>query len=134
MDACDVPADMVEGYDLVILFDVYHDVPYPQQLVDGACKLLKKGGQFYMFDVDLHERVTDNKNNDRKYEIVVLNTKLARLVAAHANKKDDEKRRSPTKVQSLLVETHMQMLNFYRSLNCARGNESIIYFPTIYAI
>ena len=70
MDACDVPADMVEGYDLVILFDVYHDVPYPQQLVDGACKLLKKGGQFYMFDVDLHERVTDNKNNDRKYETV----------------------------------------------------------------
>ena len=30
--------------------------------------------------------------------IVVLNAALPRLVAAHANKKDGEKRRSPTKV------------------------------------
>ena len=30
--------------------------------------------------------------------IVVLNAKFARLLAAHANKKDGEKRRSPTKV------------------------------------
>ena len=31
--------------------------------------------------------------------IVVLNTKFARLLAAHANKKDGEKRKSPTRVQ-----------------------------------
>ena len=30
--------------------------------------------------------------------IVALNAKLARLLAAQANKKDDEKRKSPTKV------------------------------------
>ena len=30
--------------------------------------------------------------------IVVLNAKFARLLAAHANKKDGEKRRSPTRV------------------------------------
>ena len=30
--------------------------------------------------------------------IVVLNAKLTRLIAAHANKKDSEKRRSPTTV------------------------------------
>ena len=30
--------------------------------------------------------------------IVVLNAKLTRLIAAHANKKDSEKRRSPTRV------------------------------------
>ena len=30
--------------------------------------------------------------------IVVLNDKLARLVASHANKKDHEKRRSPARV------------------------------------
>ena len=30
--------------------------------------------------------------------IVVLNAKLTRLIAAHANKKDGEKRRSPTRV------------------------------------
>ena len=38
--------------------------------------------------------------------IVVLNAKLARLIAAHLNKKDDEERRSPTKVSFLLVKTH----------------------------
>ena len=32
------------------------------------------------------------------FMIVVLNAKFARLVAVHANKKDDEKRRSPTTV------------------------------------
>ena len=30
--------------------------------------------------------------------IVVLNAKLTELIAAHANKKDGEKRRSPTRV------------------------------------
>ena len=35
--------------------------------------------------------------------IVVLNAKFALSFAAHANKKDGEKRRSPT---VLLVETH----------------------------
>ena len=41
--------------------------------------------------------------------IVILNAKLARLVAAHANKKDDEKRKSPTRVPFLLVETHRRL-------------------------
>ena len=31
--------------------------------------------------------------------IVVLNAKFARLLAAHVNKKDGEKRRSPTRVR-----------------------------------
>ena len=38
--------------------------------------------------------------------IVVLNAELTRLVAAHANKSDSEKRRSPTRVPFLLIETH----------------------------
>ena len=62
--------------------------------------------------------------------IVVLNAKLARLIAAHANKKT-EKLKSPKIVQFLLVET--QTSNFYRSLDCARKNNSIMYFPTIHA-
>ena len=33
--------------------------------------------------------------------IVILNAKLTRLIAAHANKKDSEKRRSPTRVSFL---------------------------------
>ena len=57
--------------------------------------------------------------------IVVLNAKFAQSLAAHANKKDGEKRRSPTTSRNTLT------FNFYRSLHCARKNESIICFPTI---
>ena len=63
---------------------------------------------------------------------VVLNAKLTRLIAAHANKKDSEKRRSPTRVP-VFVNWKTSTFNFYRSLDCTRENESIIYFPTIYA-
>ena len=38
--------------------------------------------------------------------IVVLNTKFALLLAAHANKKYDESRRSPTTEHVLLVKIH----------------------------
>ena len=38
--------------------------------------------------------------------IVVLNAKLTRLIVAHANNKDGEKRKSPARVLFLLVETH----------------------------
>ena len=38
--------------------------------------------------------------------IIVLNAKLTRLIAAHANKTGGEKRRSPTRVPFLLVKTH----------------------------
>ena len=38
--------------------------------------------------------------------IVALNAKLARLLAAHASKKDGEKRKSLTRVPCLLVKTH----------------------------
>ena len=41
--------------------------------------------------------------------IVILNAKLARLVAAHANKKDCGYRKSPTRVPCLLVETHKHL-------------------------
>ena len=41
--------------------------------------------------------------------IVVLNAEFARLLAARANTKDGEKRRSPTKVPFLLVGTHKHL-------------------------
>lgn len=67
-DACEeIPADMKEKFDLVMLFDVYHDVPEPEKLTDGVCQLLKSGGQFLMSDVDLHESVTRNKTECSEY-------------------------------------------------------------------
>ena len=38
--------------------------------------------------------------------IVVLNAKMTKLIAAHANKKHGKKRRSSTRMPFLLVETH----------------------------
>ena len=63
--------------------------------------------------------------------IVVLNAKFVRLLVAHANIKVGEKRRSPTRVPCS-ASWNTMTFNFYRSLHCARRNESIIYFPTIY--
>ena len=60
--------------------------------------------------------------------IVVLNAKFALL----RKQKDGEKQRSPTTVPCFASRNTLT-LNFYRSLHCARKNESIIYFPTIYA-
>ena len=38
--------------------------------------------------------------------IVVLNAKFGRLIATHGNKRDCEKRKSPTRVPFWLLETH----------------------------
>ena len=64
--------------------------------------------------------------------ITVLKAKFARFLAARANKKDGEKRRSPTRV-SCFASQNTVKFNFYHSLYSAHKNESIIYFPTIYA-
>ena len=64
--------------------------------------------------------------------IVILNAKLTQLIAAHANKKDDRKRRNPTRVVFLLFGKH-KCRTSTRSLGCARGHESAVYFRTIYA-
>ena len=58
------------------------------------------------------------------FMIVVLSAKFARLLAAHVNKK---------MVRNEKASSSTLKFNFYRSYDCARKNESIIYFPTIYA-
>ena len=64
--------------------------------------------------------------------IIVLSAKFALLLATHANKKYGEFRRSPT-LAPCFASLNTRTFNFYRSLHCARKNESVIYFPTIYA-
>ena len=63
--------------------------------------------------------------------IVVLNAKFAQSLAAHAKKRDDENRRSPTTVPYFATRNTLTF-NFYCSLHCARKKESLS-FPTIYA-
>lgn len=73
LDACNVPDEMGNQFDLVMLFNVYHDVPEPQKLVDGALKLLKTGGQFLMREIDVHESVTQNKTEKGEQKYYVKN-------------------------------------------------------------
>ena len=60
--------------------------------------------------------------------IVVLNAKFVQLLAAHASKIDDEKRRSPTTVPRFASRNPLTF-NFHRFLDCACKKVSIICFP-----
>lgn len=66
VDGCNVQDEMEASFDFVMLFDVYHDVPYPDQLLGGVKKLLRPGGLFLMNDIETHERITDNKTSQGK--------------------------------------------------------------------
>lgn len=61
VDACNVSEEMTGKYDLVMLFDVFHDVAYPDKLLQGALKMLKDGGRYLMVDVDMMSSVRENK-------------------------------------------------------------------------
>ena len=63
--------------------------------------------------------------------IAVFNDKFSLLRAPHANKNTIRTEEARLQNHILLIETHWCLT--YPSLHCARKNESIIYFPTIYA-
>ena len=64
--------------------------------------------------------------------MVVLKAKFALLLAAHANK--NTIRTEEARLQCrVFASWNTLTFNFYRSLDCARKNKSMIYFPTIYA-
>lgn len=63
LDACSIPDHMSSKFDLVLMFDVFHDVPYPDRLAAGILKCLKPGGLCLMNDVDTSESVSENKRN-----------------------------------------------------------------------
>jgi len=61
MDACAVQSDMEGKYDLVMVYDVLHDVPFPSKLLEGAYKALKQGGQLILQDIETTGSLTENK-------------------------------------------------------------------------
>ena len=61
LDACSVPSTMDGDFDLVMLYDLYHDVPYPHKLLDGVHQVLKKEGKFIMNEIPVNESLTVNK-------------------------------------------------------------------------
>ena len=63
LDACSIPPDMEEQFDFVYMFDVFHDVPYPDKLASGLLRTLKPGGILLMNDIGVGDSVTENKRN-----------------------------------------------------------------------
>lgn len=76
LDACDVADDLANKFDLVMLFDVFHDVSYPDQLIQGVLKLLKTGGQFLMLDINMLGNLKENRAHGRLYNVTIYNYKL----------------------------------------------------------
>ena len=72
VDACNVSEDMAEKYDLVMLFDVFHDVAYPDKLLRGARKMLKPGGRYLMVDVDMMSTLRENKEKGLCLQILII--------------------------------------------------------------
>lgn len=60
VDACSIDDDLAQQFDLVLLVDVFHDVAYPEKLIQGVLKLLKPGGKFIMIDIDMLGSLKEN--------------------------------------------------------------------------
>ena len=67
LDACNVPADKHNLHDLILLVDVFHDVPYPAQLLNGVHRLLKQGGKLIMLEIDMLDSIEQNKKDRSKH-------------------------------------------------------------------
>ena len=49
-DICKLPSDWSESFDLVVVFDVIHDLPFASRALQQIFWSLKPGGYFYMMD------------------------------------------------------------------------------------
>ena len=60
-DGCDMPRDWSERFDVLVTWDVVHDVPHSSRFLREIRRVLKPGGMFLMVDVGLHSDPEDNK-------------------------------------------------------------------------
>ena len=61
LDACeDAKPEFKNHFDLVMLFDVFHDVAYPNKLIRVVYEMLTDGGKFLVLDVPTHGSLTEN--------------------------------------------------------------------------
>ena len=61
LDACeDAKPEFKNRFGLVMLFDVFHDVAYPNKLIKAVFDMLTDGGKFLVLDVPTHGSLTEN--------------------------------------------------------------------------
>ena len=59
-DLCALPADWTDKWDLMLLWDVAHDVPETSKAFRETYRSLKPGGTVSMVDTNVHTEHTDN--------------------------------------------------------------------------
>ena len=59
-DACNMPADWMDKWDFMCVFDVAHDVPFTRKMFAEILRTLKPGAYFFMNDIDMHTAHKDN--------------------------------------------------------------------------
>ena len=57
---CNMPSDWSGSCDLVVVFDVIHDLPYPATGLSEIKRIMKSDGYFFMRDIYLHSDPGDN--------------------------------------------------------------------------
>ena len=63
-DGCDMPRDWSERFDVLVTWDVVHDVPHSSRFLREIRRVLKPGGMFLMIDINTKSDVADNIGND----------------------------------------------------------------------
>ncbi|XP_078616636.1 S-adenosylmethionine-dependent methyltransferase Rv2258c-like [Branchiostoma floridae x Branchiostoma japonicum] len=62
-DLAKMPAEWSDSFDYVIVWDVIHDLAFPDMSLREARRMLKPGGRFSMVDVKGHAELADNMDN-----------------------------------------------------------------------
>ena len=70
LDACDIPDELASKFDLVMMVDVFHDLPYPEKLIQGLLKCLAPGGRLLLSDIDT---LGDVKRENERGKMCITN-------------------------------------------------------------
>ena len=62
-DGCNMPDEWSNRFDVMLVWDVVHDVPESAKFLREILRVLKPGGMFYMVDINMHTELGDNLSN-----------------------------------------------------------------------
>ena len=62
-DGCNMPPDWSNKFDVLMVWDVVHDVPHSQRFLEEIYRVLKPDGLFFMMDIKTHSELGDNMCN-----------------------------------------------------------------------
>ena len=74
LNVCQVPDDFKEKFDWLVAQDVIHDLPHPQEALQGIFKALKPGGHFSLVDEVVSTYVAENLSTPDSTALYSLST------------------------------------------------------------